>query len=321
MPKLLTVIVPCYNEEENIKYFYEEFCKNDAYFLKHAIMYQLIFVDDGSTDGTVTEIKNLHQKDKRVKLLSLSRNFGKEAAIYAGLQHASGNLVAIMDVDLQDPPSLLPQMIDEIFAGADQVVARRTARQGEPRIRSWFAKLFYKILNCFSQTKVMDGARDYRVMNTRVVEAVLSVTEKNRFSKGIFSWVGFNTKWVAYENVQRKYGQSKWSFWQLWKYAYDGLTAYSTALLSMSSFVGVLFCVLSFLMIIFVVIRKLMFGDPTAGWPSLVCIILLASGLQLLSIGVIGQYLAKTYMEVKNRPVYIVKEKLQETCNDKETAI
>ena len=321
MPKLLTVIVPCYNEEENIKYFYEEFCKNDAYFLKHAIMYQLIFVDDGSTDGTVTEIKNLYQKDKRVKLLSFSRNFGKEAAIYAGLQHASGNLVAIMDVDLQDPPSLLPQMIDEIFAGADQVVARRTAREGEPRIRSWFAKLFYKILNCFSQTKVMDGARDYRVMNTRVVEAVLSVTEKNRFSKGIFSWVGFNTKWVAYENVQRKYGQTKWSFWQLWRYAYDGLTAYSTALLSMSSFVGVLFCVLSFLMIIFVVIRKLMFGDPTAGWPSLVCIILLASGLQLLSIGVIGQYLAKTYMEVKNRPVYIVKEKLQETCNDKETAI
>ncbi|MBF1114305.1 MAG: glycosyltransferase family 2 protein [Solobacterium sp.] len=310
MPKLLTVIVPCYNEEENIKYFYEEFCKNDTYFLKHAIMYQLIFVDDGSTDGTVTEIKNLHQKDKRVKLLSFSRNFGKEAAIYAGLQHASGNLVAIMDVDLQDPPSLLPQMIDEIFVGADQVVARRTAREGEPRIRSWFAKLFYKILNCFSQTKVMDGARDYRVMNTRVVEAVLSVTEKNRFSKGIFSWVGFNTKWVAYENVQRKYGQTKWSFWQLWRYAYDGLTAYSTALLSMSSFVGVLFCVLSFLMIIFVVIRKLMFGDPTAGWPSLVCIILLASGLQLLSIGVIGQYLAKTYMEVKNRPVYIVKEKL-----------
>lgn len=321
MPKLLTVIVPCYNEEENIKYFYEEFCKNDAYFLKHAIMYQLIFVDDGSTDGTVTEIKNLHQKDKRVKLLSFSRNFGKEAAIYAGLQHASGNLVAIMDVDLQDPPSLLPQMIDEIFAGADQVVARRTARHGEPRIRSWFAKLFYKILNCFSQTKVMDGARDYRVMNTRVVEAVLSVTEKNRFSKGIFSWVGFNTKWVAYENVQRKYGQTKWSFWQLWKYAFNGITAYSTALLSMSSFVGVLFCVLSFLLIIFVVIRKLMFGDPTAGWPSLVCIILLASGLQLLSIGVIGQYLAKTYMEVKNRPVYIVKEKLQEICDDKETTI
>ena len=310
MPKLLTVIIPCYNEEENIRYFYEEFCKNDAYFLKHAIMYQLIFVDDGSTDRTVTEIKNLHQKDKRVKLLSFSRNFGKEAAIYAGLEHASGNLVAIMDVDLQDPPSLLPQMIDEIFAGADQVVARRTARQGEPRIRSWFAKVFYKILNCFSQTKVMDGARDYRVMNTRVVEAVLSVTEKNRFSKGIFSWVGFNTKWVAYENVQRKYGQSKWSFWQLWKYAFDGLTAYSTALLSMSSFVGVLFCLISFLMIIFVVIRKLIFGDPTAGWPSLVCIILLASGLQLLSIGVIGQYLAKTYMEVKNRPVYIVKEKL-----------
>ena len=310
MPKLLTVIIPCYNEEENIRYFYEEFCKNDAYFLKHAIMYQLIFVDDGSTDRTVTEIKNLHQKDKRVKLLSFSRNFGKEAAIYAGLEHASGNLVAIMDVDLQDPPSLLPQMIDEIFAGADQVVARRTARQGEPRIRSWFAKVFYKILNCFSQTKVMDGARDYRVMNTRVVEAVLSVTEKNRFSKGIFSWVGFNTKWVAYENVQRKYGQTKWSFWQLWKYAFEGLTAYSTALLSMSSFVGVLFCLISFLMIIFVVIRKLIFGDPTAGWPSLVCIILLASGLQLLSIGVIGQYLAKTYMEVKNRPVYIVKEKL-----------
>lgn len=310
MPKLLTVIIPCYNEEENIRYFYEEFCKNDAYFLKHAIMYQLLFVDDGSTDKTVTEIKNLHQKDKRIKLISFSRNFGKEAAIYAGLQHASGNLVAIMDVDLQDPPSLLPKMIDEIFSGADQVVARRTARQGEPRIRSWFAKLFYKILNCFSQTKVMDGARDYRVMNTRVVEAVLSVTEKNRFSKGIFSWVGFNTKWVAYENVQRKYGQSKWSFWQLWKYAFDGLTAYSTALLSMSSFVGVLFCLISFLMIIFVVIRKLMFGDPTAGWPSLVCIILLASGLQLLSIGVIGQYLAKTYMEVKNRPVYIVKEKL-----------
>ena len=310
MPKLLTVIIPCYNEEENIRYFYEEFCKNDAYFLKHAIMYQLLFVDDGSTDKTVTEIKNLHQKDKRIKLISFSRNFGKEAAIYAGLQHASGNLVAIMDVDLQDPPSLLPQMIDEIFASADQVVARRTARKGEPRIRSWFAKLFYKILNCFSQTKVMDGARDYRVMNTRVVEAVLSVTEKNRFSKGIFSWVGFQTKWIAYENVQRKYGQSKWSFWQLWKYAFDGLTAYSTALLSMSSFVGVLFCLISFLMIIFVVIRKLMFGDPTAGWPSLVCIILLASGLQLLSIGVIGQYLAKTYMEVKNRPVYIVKEKL-----------
>lgn len=310
MPKLLSVVIPCYNEEENIRYFYEEFRKIEGYLKEHAIMFQLLYVDDGSSDGTLMEIKQLNRIDRRVKLLSFSRHFGKEAAIYAGLQNAEGDLVAVMDVDLQDPPTLLPQMLESLKAGYDQVATRRNKREGDPKIRSLCAKLFYKIINCFSKTEIVEGARDFRLMKRQVVDAILSLSEKNCFSKGIFSWVGFTTKWITYDSQPRRFGDSKCSIWQLWGYAYDALTTYSTVLLSFSSFVGLVFCIISFLMIIFVVIRKLMFGDPTAGWPSLVCIILLASGLQLLSIGVIGQYLAKTYMEVKNRPIYIIKEKL-----------
>ena len=308
---LFTAIVPCCNEEENIEYFYSEFVKNEPFLREKGLEFELLYVDDGSTDQTAAAVRSLRRRDERVHLLSFSRNFGKEAAMYAGLQHAKGDYVAIMDADLQDPPSLLPEMFGYLlYEGYDQAATRRVTRTGEPEIRSFFARMFYKIINKFSDTEIVDGARDFRLMKRCVVDAILSVKEYNRFSKGIFEWVGFRTKWIEFENVERRYGETKWSFWKLFAYALDGITAFSTVPLALAAFMGILFCLVAFVMIIFVIVRKLMFGDPTSGWPSLVCIILMVGGIQLLCIGVIGQYLSKMYLEVKDRPIYILKEEL-----------
>lgn len=308
--KLLSAIVPCYNEEENVPYFYGEFIKNQDYFEKNGLEFELWYIDDGSGDGTAAEVKKLIEKDKRVHLLSFSRNFGKEAALYAGLQKASGDYVACMDADLQDPPSLLPEMFESIKQGYDMAATRRVTRKGEPFIRSFFARMFYRLMNRISKTEVVDGARDFRLMTRQVVDAVLSMQEYNRFTKGIFGWVGFRTKWLEFDNVERKKGETKWSFWKLFLYSLEGIMAFSTAPLTVASLMGVLFCVLAFALIIFTIVRKLLFGDPTSGWPSLVCIILLVSGVQLFCLGIVGQYLSKTYMEVKNRPIYLVKEEI-----------
>ncbi len=308
--KLLSAIVPCYNEEENVRCFYDEFMKNKPFFDRKGLDYELIFVDDGSGDGTAQEVRGVIAEDSRVHLISFSRNFGKEAAMYAGMQEAKGDYVAIMDADLQDPPSLLPELYGYLEQGYDTAATRRSDRKGEPRIRSWFARRFYHLINRMSDTEIVDGARDYRLMKRQVVDAILSLAEYNRFSKGIFSWVGFRTKWVEYENVERQHGQTKWSFWKLFAYAMDGIVAFSTAPLKIASVTGSLFCLISFVMILVTIIRKLVFGDPTSGWPSLVCIIFLVSGIQMLCLGAVGQYLEKTYLEVKKRPLYIVKEKI-----------
>ncbi len=309
--ELFTAIVPCYNEEENVEYFYQEFMKNEPFFREHGLEFELLYVDDGSADQTASRVKNLRERDPRVHLVSFSRNFGKEAAMYAGLEHAKGDYVAVMDADLQDPPSLLPEMFGFLWNGYDQAATRRVTRKGEPPIRSFFARQFYKLINRFSKTEIVDGARDFRLMKRCVVDAILSVREYNRFSKGIFEWVGFRTRWIEFENVERRYGETKWSFWKLFVYALDGIVAYSTVPLAIAALAGMLFCAIAFLMIVFVIVRKLVMGDPTSGWPSLVCIILMVSGIQLLCLGVIGQYLSKTYLEVKGRPIYLAKEVLE----------
>ncbi len=307
---LLSVIVPCYNEEESIAYFYSEFFKNDTFFRDKKIDVELLFVDDGSRDGTAAEVKKLHEADGRIHLLSFSRNFGKEAAMFAGLEHSKGDYVVIMDVDLQDPPSLLPQMFAGLEDGYDSVATRRVNRKGEPPIRSFFARLFYKLMKKISRTEMMDGARDYRLMTRQMVDSILQMQEYNRFTKGIFGWVGYRTKWLEYENVERAKGETKWNFWKLLIYSLDGITAFSTAPLMLASFMGVLFAAFAVIMILFIIVRKLIFGDPVSGWPSLVCIILFTSSIQFFCIGIVGQYLAKTYMEVKKRPIYLVKEEL-----------
>ena len=305
--KLLSVVVSCYNEEEAIPYFYDEIIKT-ADDMKD-VNFEFIFVNDGSKDKTLDILKDLAKKDKRVKFVSFSRNFGKEAAMMAGLEYANGDYVTLMDADLQDPPKLLPEMYNYIVKdGYDCVGTRRVTRKGEPPIRSFFARMFYKIINRISKVEMVDGARDYRLMTRQMVDAILSLKEYNRYSKGLFSFVGFNTKWIEYENVERVAGETKWSFWKLLVYAIEGITAFSTVPLVISAIVGILFCLISFIMIIFIVFKTLIFGDPTSGWPSLACIIFLVSGVQLFSIGVLGQYLAKTYLETKRRPVYIIKE-------------
>jgi len=307
---LLSVIVPCFNEEENVPYFYEELLKNQDFFEKEGLEIEILYIDDGSKDGTVAAVKALREKDERVRLVSFSRNFGKEAALYAGLEKSAGDYVVVMDADLQDPPSLLPEMYKYIKEGYDSVATRRVNRKGEPVIRSFFARMFYRLMRKISKTEIVDGARDYRLMTRRMVDAVLSMTEYNRFTKGIFGWVGFETKWLEYENVERVKGETKWSFWGLLLYSFEGITAFSTAPLSLAAVVGVLFCILAFLFLIFIFVRALIFGDPVSGWPSLVCIISLVSGVQLFCLGILGQYLAKTYLEVKRRPIYLVKEEL-----------
>lgn len=307
---LLSVIVPCYNEEENVADFYHELLKNETFFQGKGIGLEIFYIDDGSKDKTVEEVKKLRTIDERVHLLSFSRNFGKEAAIYAGLQKANGDYVVLMDADLQDPPSLLPEMYSYIEQGYDSVATRRVSRKGEPKIRSFFARIFYRLMNKISRTDIVDGARDYRLMTRQVVDAILAMTEYNRFTKGIFGWVGYETKWLEFENVERKKGETKWSFWKLFLYSIEGITAFSTAPLAIASIMGVLFCFVAFLLIIVTIIRKLLFGDPTSGWPSLVCIISLVGGVQLFCLGILGQYLSKTYMEVKKRPVYLIKEEI-----------
>ena len=307
---LLSVIVPCYNEEENVECFYEELLKLESFFSQKELELEIIYVDDGSKDSTVPKVRSLHQKDERVHLVSFSRNFGKEAGMYAGLQKAKGDYVVIMDADLQDPPSLLPEMFSYIEQGYDSVATRRVTRKGEPPIRSFFARLFYKIMNKISKTEIVEGARDYRLMTRQVVDAILAMCEYNRFTKGIYGWVGYQTKWLEYENVERAHGETKFNFWKLFLYSIEGITAFSTVPLAIASFMGVLFCIAAFAAIVFLIIKNLIYHDPVAGWPSLVCIILLVSGVQLFCLGIVGQYLSKTYLEVKRRPIYLVKEEL-----------
>lgn len=305
---LLSVIVPCYNEQETVEDFYTEFIKNEEFFWQQGIEYEILYVNDGSRDNTVAEIKKLHEKDERVHLISFSRNFGKEAAMYAGMKKCRGDYAVIMDVDLQDPPAMLPEMFSYIGQGYDCVATRRVSRKGEPPVRSMFARLFYRLMKKISKTEIMDGARDYRLMTRQVVNAILSMEEYNRFTKGIFGWVGFETKWLEFENVERKKGETKWNFWKLLVYSLDGITAFSTAPLSFAAVIGVLFCMMAALLIVIIIIRTAVFGDPVSGWPSLVCIISMISGVQLFCLGIVGQYLAKTYMEVKKRPIYLIKE-------------
>jgi len=307
---LLSVIVPCYNEEENIFPFYEELMKNKEFFDKRGLELEIIYVNDGSKDGTVAKVKELNKKDSRVKLISFSRNFGKESAIYAGFKKAKGDYVVMMDADLQDPPSLLPEMFGYIDEGYDSVATRRVDRKGEPPIRSFFARMFYKLINKMSKTEIVDGARDYRLMTRQVTDSILELSEYNRFSKGIYGWVGYETKWVEFENVERTRGETKWSFWGLFKYSLEGIVAFTTAPLSLASLMGVLFCLFAFILIVFIIVKTCVFGDPTDGWPSLVCIICLISGVQLLCLGIMGQYLSKTYLEVKKRPLYFIKEEI-----------
>ncbi len=308
--KLLSAIVPCYNEEENVPYFYEEFIKNESFFKENDLDFELWYIDDGSKDKTTEEVKKLIQKDARVHLLTFSRNFGKDAAIFAGFEKAKGDYVACMDADLQDPPSLLPEMFENIWQGYDMVATRRVNRKGEPPIRSFFARMFYRLMNKISDAQIADGARDFRLMTRPAADAIVSMREYNRFTKGIFGWVGFKTKWLEFDNVERKKGETKWSFWKLFIYSLEGITSFSTTPLAFAAVMGMLFCIASFALIIFIIVRTLVFGDPTSGWPSLVCIISLISGVQLLCLGIVGQYLAKTYMEVKNRPIYLVKEEI-----------
>lgn len=304
--EVISIIIPCYNEEDSIPLIYNEL-KKVSNNMKYD--FEFIFVNDGSIDNSLSVLKKLSAKDKQVKYIHFSRNFGKEAAMYAGLSKSKSDYVTIMDADLQDPPSLLPEMLRLIKEeGYDSVGTRRVSRKGEPKIRSFFARKFYKIINKLSKIEMVDGARDYRLMTRQMVNSILELKEYNRYSKGLFSFVGFNTYWLEYENVERVAGETKWSFWGLVKYAIEGIVAFSTLPLSIASLMGFIFCFVSFILIIIIIIKTLIFGDPTSGWPSLVCIIFFVSGIQLFCLGIIGKYLSKTYLETKNRPIYIIKE-------------
>lgn len=308
---ILSVVVPCYNEEDVINLFYEKTKEVLEEQKKiYGIDWEIWFIDDGSRDRTLEMAKILRMRDERIHYLSFSRNFGKEAAIYAGLKSAWGDYVVTMDADLQDPPELLGEMLWKVISeGYDCVATRRSSRKGEPIIRSFFARIFYRILNRMSKTGVVDGARDYRLMTRQVVDSILEMKEYNRFTKGIYEWVGFKTKYLEYENVERAAGQTKWSFWKLFKYSLEGIVAFSTAPLVFASVGGILLCVISFVVILMLIIRAVLYGDPVPGWPSLACIIIFVGGLQLFSNGVLGMYLSKTYLECKNRPIYLTKEK------------
>ncbi|MBO4126896.1 glycosyltransferase [Streptococcus suis] len=305
---MISVIVPCFNEEEAIPYFYEAMEKVRKEMREK---FEYIFVNDGSKDGTLKVLRQLSGQDQAVRYLSFSRNFGKEAALYAGLQAAKGDLVTVMDVDLQDPPEMLMEMKAMLDGNPDLdcVGTRRVSRDGEPPIRSFFAKLFYKLMNKISQVEVVDGARDFRLMRRHMVDAILSVSEYNRFSKGIFAWVGFETEYLPYENVERVAGETSWSFWKLLSYSIEGIINFSDTPLNIASYTGFFTFLLSLVLMVFVVFKTLVFGDPTIGWPSTICIILFLGGLQLMTIGILGKYLAKVFLETKKRPIYIVKEK------------
>lgn len=305
--KKLSIVIPCYNEEEAIPLFYKETQKVNSDMAN--VEFEYIFVDDGSKDNSLEQIRKLSLEDKNVKYISFSRNFGKEAAMYAGLKNSTGNFICVMDVDLQDPPELLKEMyyyiVDE---GYDCVGTRRITRNGEPVIRSFFARMFYKIINKMSKTEMVDGARDFRLMTRQMVDSILRMKEYNRYSKGLFSFVGFKTKWLEYKNVERVAGNSKFNFWKLFIYAIDGISAFSTGPLVFSAILGVVFCIISFLAILFIIFKTICFGDPVDGWPSMICIMFFLSGIQLFCIGIVGVYLSKMYMEIKNRPIYITKE-------------
>ncbi len=311
MSELISIIVPCYNEETSLPHFYEEIAKQSSLMQdKYGVTFEYIFVDDGSKDNTIGVLKEYAKKDERVKYISFSRNFGKEAAMFAGLQHSRGDMSAIMDADLQDPPYMLSAMYESIVQdGYDCVATRRTNRKGEPKVRSFFARRFYKLINKISKADIADGARDYRLMTRQVIDSILELGEYNRFSKGIFGWVGFNTKWLEFENTERIAGETKWSFWGLFLYSLDGIVAFSTAPLAIASIIGLIFCVIAFIMIGVIIAKTLIWGDPVAGYPSLICVILLIAGVQTFCMGILGQYLAKTYLEAKKRPIYIIKEK------------
>lgn len=303
----ISLVVPCYNEEDVLPYFYQAFCKEAEELPDYDL--EAVFVNDGSADRTLELIKEYAEKDERIKFISFSRNFGKEAAIYAGFEKSDGDYVAVMDADLQDPPELLPQMLHAIKEeGYDSAATRRVTRKGEPPIRSFFARCFYKLMNRISTTEIMDGARDYRLMTRQFKEAIMQMKEYNRFSKGIFGWVGFQTKWIEFENVERKAGETKWSFWKLLKYSIEGIIGFSVAPLAIASVLGITVCIAAFIFLVIILIRTLCFGDPVAGWPSMTCIILMMGGIQLFCMGILGMYLSKTYLEAKDRPIYICKE-------------
>lgn len=313
MGRCISVVVPCYNEEQALPYFIQEIQMVAAEMAQKGVELEILLVNDGSRDHTLSLLRDYAKQYENVRYLSFSRNFGKEAAMYAGLEHARGDYVAIMDADMQDPPSLLPQMYDLLQSGEyDSVATRRVSRKGEPPIRSFFARMFYKIINRISDADIVDGARDYRLMRRPMVDAILSMKEVNRFSKGIFGWVGFRTYWLPYENVERVAGETKWSFWKLFRYSLEGIIAFSTAPLAIASVVGLLVCVAAVVALAVVLVKTLAFGDPVAGWPSMICIILFLGGVQLLTVGIIGQYLAKTYLETKKRPIYILAEESQD---------
>ena len=307
---MVSIIVPCYNEEAALPYFLEAIRKTEAEMTAAwGCTFELVFVDDGSRDGTLEAPRAAAREDPGVRYLSFSRNFGKEAAMYAGLQHARGEYVAIMDADLQHPPEMLKAMYQGLESGAyDCVAARRESRKGEPRVRSFFARCFYKLINRISDTEIVDGACDFRMMRRRMVDAILSLGEYNRFSKGIFGWVGFRTQWLPYENVERVAGETKWSFWKLLLYSLQGIVGFSTVPLALASVLGVVLCIFSGIMVAYIIIKTLLFGDPVSGWPSLACMVMFMGGIQLFCIGILGQYLAKTYLETKRRPIYILAE-------------
>ena len=306
MPEI-SIVVPCYNEEASLPLFYREITRVAAE-MDYAD-FEFVFIDDGSEDNTLPTLRRLAAADRRVRFVSFSRNFGKEAGMLAGLEAATGDYVALMDADLQDPPALLPELYKAVTEeGYDCAATRRTTREGEPPIRSFCARMFYKIINKISDADIVDGARDYRLMRRSMVDAILSLREYNRFSKGIFGWVGFKTKWVPYVNVERVAGETKWSFWKLFLYSLEGIVAFSTVPLALASVLGVLLCLAAFVFIVVVLVKTLAFGDPVGGWPSMMCVILFLGGVQLLCIGILGQYLSKTYLEAKRRPVYLVRE-------------
>ncbi|GHV20341.1 glycosyl transferase family 2 [Spirochaetia bacterium] len=305
----LSLVVPCFNEEESIPFFYKESCEVLKNLEQKNIHSEVIFVDDGSKDNTAKIIEEISQNDDRVHYIVFSRNFGKEAAMLAGLQKATGLFVVTLDGDLQDPPALIPQMLESVVSGVfDCVGTRRVTRKGEPPIRSFFARMFYLIMGKLTDIEVVDGARDFRLMNRSYVNAILSLPERNRFSKGIFPWVGFRTKWFEYENIQRAAGETKWSFWKLFLYSLDGIIAFSTKPLAIASVLGVLLFLLSIGFVVFIIIRKSIWGDPVAGWASTACLILFCAGVQLFTTGILGAYLSKTYTEVKQRPYFVIRE-------------
>ena len=305
--KKVNLIVPCYNEAEALPLLKDEL--NKVIQTLDQYTFEILLINDGSTDTTLSVMKEICDTDSHYKYISFSRNFGKEAAMYAGFCNSDGDYAAIMDADMQDPPALLPDMLHCLETeDYDSVATRRVSRIGEPKIRSFFARNFYKLINKISDADVVDGARDFRLMKREMVDSIVAMCEYNRFSKGIFGWIGFKTKWLEYENVNRIAGETKWSFWGLFKYAVDGIINFSETPMSLASGLGIFLTIFSFIMVIFIIIRKEIFGDPVAGWPSLACIIIFIAGLQFLCMGIMGKYIAKTYLEVKNRPHYIVSE-------------